>query len=174
MTPEEFLPKILVPGLTWLTQTIGPKPPASREARLMILAIDGQESAWTDRVQGGAGPAHGFAQFERAGGVAGVLNSTSTAHWAAMVCSAVPVPADATHVWGMMATTAGDNLATAFARLLLWTSPARLPTYGDEATSWLYYEHLWRPGKPDRARWHTRYAQALAADKAYEQTKGQP
>lgn len=169
MIQTDFLATTLMPGLQWLQQTVGPVPPASREARLLMLAIAGQESAWTDRVQGGNGPAHGFWQFERLGGVVGVLSSKATAQFAYDVCVASGISDGDSHsvqVWGRMATAAGDNIACAFARLLLWTSPAPLPAYGNEAAGWTYYEHLWRPGKPDRERWSVRYQQALVADKA--------
>jgi len=168
MSPDGFLTSELLPGLEWFTKIVGPVPPASREAKLLMLAIAGQESAWTDRVQGGNGPAHGFYQFERSGGVAGVLANTATSHWAMAACVVAGIHADSTHVWGVMATAKGDNLACAFARLLLWTSPAPLPALGDENAGWLYYEHLWRPGKPDRSRWAIRYPQAVAAIHAHE------
>lgn len=172
MTPEVFLPTVLVPGLHWLDQHLGAIPPDSPEARLVLLAIMGQESAWKFHIQSGNGPAHGYAQFEQGnprtrGGVTGVLMHPTTEELAKKVCAAAGVPADATRVWGLMATAAGDNLSIAFARLLLWSDRHSLPDYGDEEGAWVCYIRNWRPGKPSRSRWATVYSQALAADKAF-------
>lgn len=54
-----------------------------------------------------------------------------------------------------------DVLAAAFARLLLWTDPFRLPTKSDAAGGWDLYLRTWRPGKPHPARWPARYAAAV-------------
>lgn len=168
MTPDQFLHDILVPGLDWFEGVVGHTPPASREARVLMLAIAGQESNWSQRIQSGNGPAHGFWQFERGGGVKGVLTHRSSYALADKACAASNAcPAEAGHVWGVLATVAGDNLAVAFARLLLWTDPKPLPAYGAEEAAYATYIHNWRPGKPSRSRWATVYPQALAADKAF-------
>lgn len=168
MNPDEFLKDVLLPGLAWLEQTVGYVPPASREARLLLLAIAGQESDWTDRIQGGNGPAHSFWQMERGGGVTGVLHHPDSEDAALKICAAVGVDPIASNVWGLMATAAGDNLSVGFARLLLWTDPRPLPVYGDMMNSAIYYRRNWRPGKWDAARWQEKYPVALAADKALE------
>jgi hypothetical protein len=56
-----------------------------------------------------------------------------------------------------------DVLAAAFARLLLWTDPQRLPSLGDADGAWALYLRTWRPGKPHPQTWPALYAQALAA-----------
>jgi hypothetical protein len=50
-----------------------------------------------------------------------------------------------------------DVLATVFARLLLWTVPARLPKRGDYDSSWWQYMNGWRAGKPHREAWNAHY-----------------
>lgn len=47
-------------------------------------------------------------------------------------------------------------LACRLARALLWTVPEPLPpdTPAGEEEAWRQYLWAWRPGKPDRARWH--------------------
>jgi hypothetical protein len=44
-----------------------------------------------------------------------------------------------------------DVLAAAFARLLLWTDRAPMPTTDPEG--WAAYIRTWRPGKPHPAMW---------------------
>ncbi len=78
-------------------------------------------------------------------------------------CMKAGVSASTFMVWGLFATAKGDDLATAFARLLLWSDSAPLPTIGDEEGAWEYYLRLWKPGKPSRERWAEVYPQAVAA-----------
>ena len=47
-----------------------------------------------------------------------------------------------------------------FARLLLWTVPAALPTRQNPDESWRHYLEAWRPGKPHRQTWDGFYAEA--------------
>ena len=56
-----------------------------------------------------------------------------------------------------------DVLAAAFARLLLFTDPAKLPKLGDADGAWQLYLRTWRPGKPHPHTWPDLYAQALEA-----------
>jgi len=128
-------------------------PPAmrSREATAMILAICLQESRFLHRRQIG-GPARGYAQFERGGGVAGVLRHYATGEIAEEVCAARGVAPEPGPVHA--ALEHDDVLAAAFARLLLWTDPAPLPKYPDGPdAAWRYYLRNWRPGKPHRETW---------------------
>jgi hypothetical protein len=142
-------------------------PPAmdSKEARVMLYAIGLQESRFTHRAQvidgGGKGPARGYWQFERGGGVTGVLRHPASRFWANSVCNARNVPAQETSVWLAMETD--DVLAAAAARLLLFTDPARLPAVGEQAESWTYYLRNWRPGKPHPRTWPECYETALKA-----------
>lgn len=135
---------------------------ASREATAFVLAIGLQESRFEHRLQEG-GPARGFWQFERGGGIQGVLEHPRTrAHiQAATAALRYPVSADACH----FAVAHNDVLAAIFARLLLWTLPAPLPTELDELElAWGQYLAAWRPGKPHIRTWgrHVRTGWELA------------
>jgi hypothetical protein len=134
---------------------------ASREASAFILAIGLQESKFNDRRQMGA-PAfgHGFWQFERAG-ILGVLDHpASRPHIQAATAALRYTPTvSVCHA----AIVDNDVLACIFARLLLWTIPAPLPTFGGELLAWGQYLATWRPGKPRPLDWPGNYAQAWEA-----------
>ena len=142
-------------------------PPAmdSKEARVMLYAIGLQESRFTHRAQvidgGGKGPARGFWQFERGGGVTGVLRHPASRFWANSVCNARNIPAQPLNVW--LALETDDVLAAALARLLLFTDPARLPAVGEQSEALRYYLRNWRPGKPHPRTWPECYTAALKA-----------
>lgn len=129
-------------------------------ARVQILAIGLQESRFLHRRQIN-GPAMGFWQFERGGGVRGVLTHPASREHAYRICSirSVEPVAAAVHP----ALEVDDVLAAAFARLLMWTDAWRLPAVGDVQGGWGMYIRTWRPGKPHRQTWSGLYAQALAA-----------
>lgn len=114
----------------------------------MLAAIAYQESNYEHRRQI-KGPARGFWQFERGGGVVGVMNHPSSKQEARNVCSLLVVKFDAQVIYDTLEYD--DVLACAFARLLLWTDPRPLPA--DEKTGWDYYIRNWRPGKPHLNRW---------------------
>lgn len=161
MTPDVFLSSILDPSLIFLKGVTGLK--SDDRARVLLLAIAGQESGWTLRRQQG-GPAHGFWQFERGGGVRGVLNHPASAHHATKLCTTLSVPTDEQTVYEKLVWN--DRLSTAFARLLLWTDPNALPEVGAQDEAWEYYERNWRPGRPRPESWPERYlsaCQSLAA-----------
>jgi len=124
-------------------------------ARLMLLAIGLQESRLTNRFQivsgGGKGPARGLWQFERGGGVRGVLEHPATKASAGAVCLARQVQPVASVVWGELETD--DVLAAAFARLLLFSDPRPLPAAVDVTGAWDLYARTWRPGKPHPETW---------------------
>lgn len=130
----------------------------SAQARVMLLAIGWQESAFVHRVQV-RGPARGFWQFERGGGVIGVLGHTASALQAQRLCVSRKVEPVSTDVYRAIAHD--DILAAGFARLLLWTDPKPLPKIGDEAGAWSLYERTWRPGKPHPSRWPANYRRAV-------------
>ena len=142
-------------------------PPAmdTKEARVLMYAIGLQESRFTHRAQvidgGGKGPARGYWQFERGGGVTGVLRHPASRFWANSVCNARNIPAQPLNVW--LALETDDVLAAALARLLLFTDPARLPAVGEQSESWTYYLRNWRPGKPHPRTWPECYETALKA-----------
>lgn len=151
--------KTMDAALVMLTRVAGV--PSDDRARVLLLAIAGQESAWVHRVQVG-GPAHSFWQFEEGGGVLGVLTHRATRDKIKAVCAALEVPCTTEEVYAMMALPEHDDLSSCMARLLLWTDPRPLPAVGDRATSWEYYMRLWRPGLPRPETWDNRYATAQA------------
>lgn len=130
-------------------------------ARVMLVAITGQEADAQYRRQHGAGPAKGLWQFERGGGVAGVLSHSASARLAAALCEWRGVEASTTAVHA--ALERDDVLAAGFARLLLWTDPKPLPSVEDADAGWAYYLRNWRPGKPHPSAWagHWRLAREV-------------
>lgn len=124
-------------------------------ARLQVLTTGLQESRLTARRQHGNGPARGLWQFERGGGVQGVLRHHTTSEYARQLCSARDVIAEAAPVWTALETD--DVLAAGFARLLYWTDPASLPSVGQVTAAWALYLRTWRPGKPHAAAWPDHY-----------------
>ena len=131
---------------------------ASESATVMLLAIGMQESRFKYRQQIG-GPARSFWQFEKAGGVVGVLRHKATARHARAVCVLRDIEPTADAVYAAMLTD--DLLGCAFARLLLYSDPKPLPEPGQIVTSWEYYIRNWRPGKPHRGTWDSLYSDAL-------------
>lgn len=149
------------------TYLVMPQRFASDKATVMLLAIGRQESRFEHRYQlplrkgGPKGPARGFWQFERGGGVKGVLEHPATAALARIACMRAgvkPVPMD---VWQRLETD--DILACTFARLLLWSDPRSLPALGDADGAWACYLRNWRPGKPHPQTWDGFYREALEA-----------
>lgn len=130
----------------------------SRKARVLMYAIALQESRFTHRRQIG-GPARGFWQFERGGGVRGVLSHPASSKHAGKVCAARNVKPTPIDVYPELEHD--DVLAAAFARLLLFTDPSALPEIGDVQGSWDYYIRNWRPGRPHPKTWAPLYAQAV-------------
>jgi hypothetical protein len=157
---------ILDSGLNLLQMLDGPR--RDTRADVLLLAIAGQEANWTHRVQRSRrrdgtwfdGPARGLWQFERGGGVAGVLQHPRSARLARDLCLARNVTAESRAVWERLATD--DILAAGFARLLLWADPRALPTIGDQAGAWEAYIRSWRPGKPHLNRWPPNYRTAIS------------
>lgn len=179
MTPAEILAGTIRPVLAylWTEHRIPNGPPAEA----MMLAIGLQESRFVHRDQvvpgkpaGQVGPATGFWQFERNGGVAGVMQHAMTADIARRVAEAAGVAWDRDAIWQALATEAGDQLAAAFARLLLFTDRAALPaaTEAAEDEAIACYLRNWRPGAWTRGteaqraalreKWAVNWRQALA------------
>lgn len=127
----------------------------------MLLAIQLQEDRELRRRQWPKGPARGAWQFEKGGGVRGVLNHDKTIDAAIRVCAARGVAATEQQVWE--ALEHDDVLACCFARLLLWADPKSLPLLGDEEEAWECYLRTWRPGKPRPQEWPENYKEALTA-----------
>jgi len=138
----------------------------TQAARVALIAIGLQESGLKDRCQklanGGRGPAHGLWQFERAGGVVGVLTHGTTRKLAFDACKARGVAAESSAAWA--ALEHDDVLAAAFARLLLWSDGKPLPAEDDAEGLWRTYAlRTWRPGKPHPEAWAANHAAARAA-----------
>lgn len=141
------LREVIVPAMALLPERMD-----SAEARVLLLAICGQEARWMHRVQIG-GPAHGLWQFERGGGVKGVLTHPASRDFAVAVCTERGL-SNGTLVQSVYDALPDDDiLAACFARLLLWTDKQRLPKIGDKEPAWWYYERNWRPGKPHPKTW---------------------
>lgn len=157
-TPETILADVLVPAAALLPprmDTFG--------ARGLLLAICGQEAAFKHRRQIG-GPARGLWQFERGGGVKGVLTHKASQTQAVNVCETCGVKPSTEAVY--QALEHDDILAACFARLLLWTDPKPIPVLFKNSTKdamWDYYKRNWRPGKPHPDRWPANYAKAMDA-----------
>ena len=165
MDCAEFQRNILAPALAQIAPVIGV--PCGQDAQRIMLAIAGQESRWTWRYQlstGGAdgsraGPARGFWQFERRGGVIGVMTHPETRDRAKALCKATHVYWDDDDIW--RALEGHNALAAGFARLLLWTDPKSLPK--SQEAGWDYYIRNWRPGKPHTHQWPLNWRAAEAA-----------
>lgn len=151
-THAAVLDRIIEPALREL-----PSRMTSDAARIMLLAIGHQESAFAHRAQVG-GPARGLWQFEVAG-VTGVMrhprSSSETRRW----CELHDVPFTPMAIY--RALRIDDIFACGIARLYLWTDPKALPGRGDENAAWSCYLRIWRPGKPSRMRWEQSYPAAV-------------
>lgn len=132
----------------------------STAANVLLLAIGLQESRFEHRQQVG-GPARSFWQFEKGGGVAGVLTHPASAKHAHAVCILRGIAPTRESVYAAMLED--DLLGCAFARLLLYTDAAELPAPGDARAGWDYYLRNWRPGKPHPDTWGRLYRQAMEA-----------
>lgn len=149
-------------------------PPAmsGAKAECAMYAIGLQESEFLHRYQlprnpnrpGAAikkGPARGLWQFERGGGVRGVMTHPASLYHARRICELRDVPFEEAAIWE--ALEFDDVLAAAFARLLLWTDSRPLPAIGDVEGMWAYYLRNWRPGEPHKSKWPRCYAAAVEA-----------
>jgi hypothetical protein len=154
MTPAFALHRMIPAALSLLPTAMD-----TPAARALLLAIGLQESKFQHRRQV-QGPARGYWQFEEHGGVAGVLDHRVSAPHAWNVCTALDYSPSVVVVYDAIADN--DVLACAFARLLLWTLPERLPTRGEPDVAWRQYLDGWRAGKPHRATWNEYYDHAWA------------
>lgn len=167
MSAESILRDIIGPALDHLAAIGGPR--RDPRADVLLLAIAGQEANWTHRVQRSRrangtwfdGPARGLWQFERGGGVAGVLQHRASARIARELCLSRDVMPESRHVWERLSED--DLLAAGFARLLLWTDHRPLPALDDQDEAWETYLRNWQPGKPHPSRWPPNYRAALSA-----------
>jgi hypothetical protein len=172
-TPEQFIDEAIVPALALL-----PKKLDTASARLELTTIGLQESLLKHRWQvidvvkpETKGPARGLLQFERGGGVRGVIRHPVTNHLAQQLCHDRDVGFDEKLVW--LAMENDDILCAGFGRLLLLADPHPLPPVGEAEEAWLCYLRCWRPGAYERgtekerealhSKWLRNYAQAFAA-----------
>lgn len=138
----------------------------SLSASVLLYATSRQENPQRLPKQVG-GPAVGDYQFEKGGGIKGVLSHSASRAYAETVCQTRGIVAQADAVY--TALQHDPVLAAAFARLLYYTDPQPLPLAGDEAAAWALYLRTWRPGayarQPEklRAKWRKSYADAMAA-----------
>ncbi len=158
MKPDVFFHDLVDPSLKKLTEWTGLV--SDDKARVLVMAIAGQESGWQFRRQIG-GPARSFWQFEQGGGVAGLLQVTSSKLQA--VCAALDIPFNSADIFQAMAWN--DTLACCMARLLLWSDPRPLPPAGVPDLGWTYYLHNWRPGMPHPDSWYKCYGIAWTLTK---------
>ena len=159
MTPRVFLTEIMLPSMAWANRVA--QVPYTDASTRFLLAVAGQEGAWTHRAQvlssGAAGPARSFWQFEEGGGVKGVLGHSASKAKALALCAAASVEPKQADVW--RAIEGHDGLAYGFARLLLLTDPYAVPT--EQQAAWdCYAKRLWRPGKPHPETWPSIWDQA--------------
>jgi len=149
MTPEEFLRTVYRPAVARAQPLLLPASVSwTPAAHQMFMMIAGQESDWTHRRQIN-GPARGFWQFERGGGVRGVMQHHTSSAAAQALCTGLSVPFEANAVYVALETN--DAPAVGFARLLLFTDPSALPTVAQ--AGWPCYQRTWRPGAPHPNRW---------------------
>jgi hypothetical protein len=162
MTPETFVNTVINPGLHTLRLLGGPRP--TDDIRRFLLTIALQESGpdlkarYQNSPSTDPGPARGWWQFEEGGGVAGVLNHTTTEVLVENLCAHCSVVSDSGACW--RAIEGNDAMATGFARLLIYTDPYPVPT--DAHDAWNCYMRLWRPGKPHPETWEGNWNTAMA------------
>lgn len=156
LTPPNVLKYSINPALMLLEQVAGVA--QTDEARVECLAIAGQESNWEARLQY-SGPARSLWQFEKGGGVHGVLTHAASKDKIKAFCDALGIPCDETTVYEAMAWN--GFLGAAMARLLLFTDTAPLPSIGKQDQAWEYYERSWRPGAPHPEAWPEKYQTAV-------------
>lgn len=131
----------------------------TQAATVQLITIGLQESRLIHQKQIG-GPARGLFQFEKGGGVHGVLNHRASKEMAHYVCEQLGVEPTTNAVY-LELSTDNDALDAAFARLLLWTDPYALPNLGQSGSAWELYIRTWRPGKPHRHTWDRFYDHAM-------------
>lgn len=153
MTPETALSLVIRPTTEFMGEKYG-----TRDAHRMLLAIGLQESQFEYREQV-SGPAHGYWQFERDGGVAAVLSHKASKQLASGLCLELDYPPTITAVYQALPDNA--ILACIFARLLLYTDPKPLPT--TQTDGWSYYLRNWRPGIPHPSKWRVNWKRAEEA-----------
>lgn len=157
-------------GLALLPESLG-----TLDARVQLYATSIQENPTRaprqiirkDGKLQPVGPAAGDYQFEKTGGIAGLVRfkNARVSNMLADVCNArrVAITVDAL----FDAIQVDPVLAAALARLLYFTDSGALPKAGAEQYAWDVYLRTWRPGayerdpKGLRAKWSRSYAEAM-------------
>lgn len=160
MTLVDIIHLAIIPALQLLPPTMD-----TLQARVMLLAMGLQESAFAARRQKSNGPARGFWQFELGtrqsrGGVWGVYLHDASRLLLERLCEARNVSFEPAAIYRAIETD--DVLAAGVARLLLFTDPHQLPAVGEVQDGWDLYDRIWRPGKPHPDKWPANYARAVA------------
>lgn len=173
MSPQDVLLGAIDPANALLARLT--RVQSDDRARVLMLAIAGQEARWLDRRQFGcytpgvyqAIGARGLWQCERLGAVYAAMQACPTEMKA--VCAALSIPFDIYDIYEAIAWH--DVLAASIARLTLWQDPAPLPDVGQVSDGWNYYIRNWRPGLPHLDTWAGRYgtAQVLVANNPLRQ-----
>lgn len=163
LTLQEIIADIIEPAYALLPARMN-----APAATVQLLATTLQEDPQQLRRQMGNGPARGLWQFERGGGVKGVMTHPASAEAMQALCLARGCPFAAMDIWERLETD--DVLAAGAARLLYWTDPKRLPDARDEdypgawaAAGWALYLRTWRPGQPHREFWDAHHMAARRA-----------
>jgi hypothetical protein len=146
MLPADFNTRIIAPAVRLFPFQDSPL------AQKILLAIAGQESGWLEREQID-GPARGWWQFERPGGVRGVMTHMVSKRPLEAFCDQMEIPFDEAALFEAIAWN--DGLAYAMARLLLWTDPAPLPVTSEGV--WALYLRTWHPGRARPQTWASFY-----------------
>jgi hypothetical protein len=162
VTPANFYNMVILPA----SQRFGAMAfhvPNSQASRVLLMAIAGIETGWSERIQIPNGPARSYWQIESNGALLDVYANADTQQWLVDVCTLWDIDADAGTVFEAIAYH--DPLAYVMARLTLWLDPAALPAVGDSIGAWDYYLRNWRPGKPRPDAWPAIYAQTMMVAK---------
>lgn len=132
----------------------------SPAARAMLIAIGLQESKFLHRSQIG-GPARSFWQFERGGGIVGVMIHPRTRAPLSVALRELRYADAAARSEALYSIIEHNDIAACVcARLLLWTLPGALPDRFSPSLAWETYLDGWRPGKPHRETWNNYFEEA--------------
>ena len=134
-----------------------PEKMESKAATCLMLATMLQESRGLYRKQI-QGPAVSYFQFEKNGGILGVLEHPITRPIIQGVLRTLNY--DFSPITSYEALVHNDILATCYARLFYWTNPAPLPSIDDVNGMLNYYIKTWRPGRPRVDTFPLLYSQA--------------
>lgn len=159
---------LIVPACEFLRKNYGL--PSNVNVWALDAAIGYQESKFAARdqlelqdgrlVPGRVGPATSFWQMEMNGGVKGVMTHQATRSIAEALVAKAGLPFNYEAVWREFSEISGDELASVFARLLIYTHPPRVPeaSPAGQEEAWRYYLAVWRPGKPRPEEWPESWA----------------